>query len=220
MVAVLYAMLLGTFIYRRLGIRDLREIPNVPLADAFAAISLFCIGTASAFGWLLAYFHIPQLFVDMVSGLGRRHYQRGLHHRLLFPGDRLLHRCHSGDHHRRHHTLASGGKCRHAPDSFCDHRCYLDCVWPGDAALWAVPDDCLHYRRHQDQGGDQGHADTFHSHDSRAGVRDPCAGRDAVAAAHAHAQLGQMRLGGAQPDVFARRRAAGLLTATAKFGQI
>jgi TRAP-type C4-dicarboxylate transport system permease large subunit len=36
----------------------------------FAAISLFCIGTASAFGWLLAYFHIPQLFVDMVSGWG------------------------------------------------------------------------------------------------------------------------------------------------------
>jgi TRAP-type C4-dicarboxylate transport system permease large subunit len=36
----------------------------------FAAISLFCIGTASAFGWLLAYFHIPQLFVDMVSRWG------------------------------------------------------------------------------------------------------------------------------------------------------
>jgi len=36
----------------------------------FAAISLFCIGTASAFGWLLAYFRIPQLFVDMVSGWG------------------------------------------------------------------------------------------------------------------------------------------------------
>jgi TRAP-type C4-dicarboxylate transport system permease large subunit len=36
----------------------------------FAAISLFCIGTASAFGWLLAYFHIPQLFVDMVSHWG------------------------------------------------------------------------------------------------------------------------------------------------------
>ena len=74
----------------------------------FAAISLFCIGTASAFGWLLAYFHIPQLFVDMVS-LGRRHHQRRLHHRILLPGDRLFHRRHSGDHHRRHHTLAAGG---------------------------------------------------------------------------------------------------------------
>ena len=36
----------------------------------FAAIALFCIGTASAFGWLLAYFHIPQLVVNAVSGWG------------------------------------------------------------------------------------------------------------------------------------------------------
>ncbi len=36
----------------------------------FAAISLFCIGTASAFGWLLAYFHVPQLFLDSVKGFG------------------------------------------------------------------------------------------------------------------------------------------------------
>ena len=67
-VAVLYAMLLGVFIYRRLGFRELRE--TMYDSGRFAAISLFCIGTASAFGWLLAYFHIPQLFVDMVKGWG------------------------------------------------------------------------------------------------------------------------------------------------------
>jgi len=67
-VAVLYAMLLGVLIYRRLGLRQLRE--TMYDSGRFAAISLFCIGTASAFGWLLAYFHIPQLFVDMVSGWG------------------------------------------------------------------------------------------------------------------------------------------------------
>jgi tripartite ATP-independent transporter DctM subunit len=67
-VAVLYAMLLGVFIYRRLGLKDLRE--TMYDSGRFAAISLFCIGTASAFGWLLAYFHIPQLFVDMVSRWG------------------------------------------------------------------------------------------------------------------------------------------------------
>jgi tripartite ATP-independent transporter DctM subunit len=67
-VAVLYAMLLGVFIYRRLGPRELREAMYD--SGRFAAISLFCIGTASAFGWLLAYFHIPQLFVDMVSSWG------------------------------------------------------------------------------------------------------------------------------------------------------
>jgi TRAP-type C4-dicarboxylate transport system permease large subunit len=36
----------------------------------FAAISLFCIGTASAFGWLLAYFKIPQALVDYLSQFG------------------------------------------------------------------------------------------------------------------------------------------------------
>ncbi len=67
-VAVLYALLLGVFIYRALAFR---QIPRVFYESArFAAISLFCIGTASAFGWLLAYFHVPQLFVDAVSQWG------------------------------------------------------------------------------------------------------------------------------------------------------
>lgn len=67
-IAVLYAMLLGVLIYRRLGFKELRE--TMYDSGRFAAISLFCIGTASAFGWLLAYFHIPQLFVDKVSSFG------------------------------------------------------------------------------------------------------------------------------------------------------
>ena len=67
-VAVIYALLLGTVVYRTVGIR---EIPTVLYESArFAAISLFCIGTASAFGWLLAYFHVPQVFVNWVSGWG------------------------------------------------------------------------------------------------------------------------------------------------------
>jgi tripartite ATP-independent transporter DctM subunit len=67
-VAVIYALLLGTVVYRTVGVR---EIPTVLYESArFAAISLFCIGTASAFGWLLAYFHVPQVFVNWVSGWG------------------------------------------------------------------------------------------------------------------------------------------------------
>ncbi len=65
---MLYALLLGLFVLRSLGVR---EVPGVFYNSArFAAISLFCIGTASAFGWLLAYFHIPQLFVNMVKSFG------------------------------------------------------------------------------------------------------------------------------------------------------
>jgi tripartite ATP-independent transporter DctM subunit len=67
-VAVLYALILGALVYRALGIP---HIPRVFYESArFAAISLFCIGTASAFGWLLAYFRIPQVFVDWVSAWG------------------------------------------------------------------------------------------------------------------------------------------------------
>ena len=67
-VAVMYAFFLGAVVYRTVG---LREIPKVLYESArFAAISLFCIGTASAFGWLLAYFHVPQVFVNWVAGWG------------------------------------------------------------------------------------------------------------------------------------------------------
>src|SRR5438045_4511330 len=64
-VAVLYAMLLGGLIYRKLPPKVLRH--TFYDSARFAAIALFCIGTASAFAWILAYFHIPQLVVDAVA---------------------------------------------------------------------------------------------------------------------------------------------------------
>jgi len=67
-VAVIYSGILGGLIYRSLGLRD---VPKV-LYDSgrLASISLFCIGTASAFGWLLAYFRVPQALVETVSAWG------------------------------------------------------------------------------------------------------------------------------------------------------
>jgi tripartite ATP-independent transporter DctM subunit len=67
-IAVLYAMVLGVLIYRTIGFEQLRHT----LYDSarFAGIALFCIGTASAFGWLLAYFRIPQLVVSSVASWG------------------------------------------------------------------------------------------------------------------------------------------------------
>ena len=43
-----------------------------------AAISLFCIGTASAFGWLLAYFRVPQALVGALAGWGTGAISTGL----------------------------------------------------------------------------------------------------------------------------------------------
>ena len=67
-IAVLYAMLLGVLIYRTLNLRQLGD--TLYESARFAAIALFCIGTASAFGWLLAYFRIPQLVVNAVASWG------------------------------------------------------------------------------------------------------------------------------------------------------
>lgn len=67
-IAVLYAILIGTVVYRSISLRRLHQV----LYDSarFAAISLFCIGTASAFGWLLAYFQIPKVMVAQIADWG------------------------------------------------------------------------------------------------------------------------------------------------------
>ena len=67
-VAVLYSAFLGGFIYRAIGPK---QFPRVLYDSArLSAISLFCIGTASAFGWLLAYYRVPLALVDMVAAYG------------------------------------------------------------------------------------------------------------------------------------------------------
>ncbi|MCW5636658.1 MAG: TRAP transporter large permease [Rubrivivax sp.] len=57
-IAVLYAGALTMFVYRQTNLAALRGA----LSDTgrLAAVALFCVGTASAFGWLLAYYQIPK----------------------------------------------------------------------------------------------------------------------------------------------------------------
>jgi tripartite ATP-independent transporter DctM subunit len=75
-IAVLYSLILGLVIYHTIKIRD---IPKVLYDSArFAAISLFCIGTASAFGWLLAYYKIPLALVDFLKQFGAGPISTGL----------------------------------------------------------------------------------------------------------------------------------------------
>ena len=67
-VAVLYSLFLGLIVYRSI---KPRELPGILYDSArFAAITLFCIGTASAFGWCLAYFKIPAAVVAEMEMLG------------------------------------------------------------------------------------------------------------------------------------------------------
>ncbi|WP_424967717.1 TRAP transporter large permease [Dinoroseobacter sp. S375] len=64
-IAAGYALILGMFVYRTVKPRDLGQI----LYDTarFAAISLFAIGTATAFGWLLSFYNAPRLIVSILT---------------------------------------------------------------------------------------------------------------------------------------------------------
>jgi tripartite ATP-independent transporter DctM subunit len=65
-IAVLYAIALALFVYREMTAGGLHHA----LLDTgrFAAVTLFCVGTASAFGWLLAYYQIPKAILEGVTG--------------------------------------------------------------------------------------------------------------------------------------------------------
>ena len=67
-IAVLYAILLAAFIHRELTWKGLKEA----LLDTgrFSGVALFCVGTASVFGWLLAYYQIPQAMLSGVAAWG------------------------------------------------------------------------------------------------------------------------------------------------------
>jgi tripartite ATP-independent transporter DctM subunit len=75
-VAVLYSLFIGLFIYRSL---NFTALPKVLYDSArLAAITLFCIGTASAFGWILAFFQIPRAVVEVIAAWGTGPVSTGL----------------------------------------------------------------------------------------------------------------------------------------------
>jgi tripartite ATP-independent transporter DctM subunit len=67
-IAVLYAGALTLFVYREMGLKGL----HAALLDTgkLAGVTLFCVGTASAFGWLLAYYQIPKALLANVASWG------------------------------------------------------------------------------------------------------------------------------------------------------
>ena len=69
-IAVIYAALLSIFVYREMDMKQLYHALSE--TGKLSAVALFCVGTASAFGWLLAYYQIPKALLENVStwGLG------------------------------------------------------------------------------------------------------------------------------------------------------
>ena len=64
-IAVIYAIILSTFFYREMTFAGLYHA--LLETGRLAAVALFCVGTASAFGWLLAYYQIPKAILAGVS---------------------------------------------------------------------------------------------------------------------------------------------------------
>ncbi|MCA3271279.1 MAG: TRAP transporter large permease [Roseomonas sp.] len=67
-IAVLYAGVLSLVVYREMNLKGLYGALGE--TGRLAAVALFCVGTASAFGWLLAYYKIPEAILVGVSAWG------------------------------------------------------------------------------------------------------------------------------------------------------
>jgi len=67
-VAVLYAAVLSLFFYREMSRQQLWHA--LLETGKLSAIALFCVGTASVFGFLLAYFQIPKALLENVQAWG------------------------------------------------------------------------------------------------------------------------------------------------------
>ena len=67
-IAVLYALFISFVVYRDLDVKGL----YAALVDTgkLAGVALFCVGTASAFGWMLAYYKIPEVVLGGVTTWG------------------------------------------------------------------------------------------------------------------------------------------------------
>ncbi|RJQ57607.1 MAG: TRAP transporter large permease [Desulfobacteraceae bacterium] len=67
-IAVLYSFVVGILIYRTVKGSDILKV--LYETARLASISLFCIGTASAFGWVLAYYQIPKTVISLMAAYG------------------------------------------------------------------------------------------------------------------------------------------------------
>jgi len=81
-IAVLYAGVLSLLVYREMDAKGLWAA----LVDTgkLAGITLFCVGTASCFGWLLAYYKIPEAILTGVSAWDMGFIATGLFISLVF----------------------------------------------------------------------------------------------------------------------------------------
>ena len=81
-IAALYGGFLALLVYREMDLAGLKHA----LLDTgkLAGITLFCVGTASVFGWLLAYYQIPRAILSGVADWGMGPIQTGFFIAFVF----------------------------------------------------------------------------------------------------------------------------------------
>ena len=66
-IAVVYSIMIGIANRSLNGPKFLFHLSDTA---KLVGVSLFCVGTASLFSWLLAFYHVPQALVEMIQGFG------------------------------------------------------------------------------------------------------------------------------------------------------
>jgi tripartite ATP-independent transporter DctM subunit len=67
LIAVLYAMLLGFFVYRTLTLKSFATVVYDTML--LSSIVLFCVGCAAIYAWVLAFYKIPQYVVRILNAM-------------------------------------------------------------------------------------------------------------------------------------------------------
>jgi tripartite ATP-independent transporter DctM subunit len=81
-VAVIYAAVLSIFFYREMDLKQLWHA--LTETGRLSSVALFCVGTASAFGWLLAYYQIPRALLANVTSWGMNQTEVGFFIAFVF----------------------------------------------------------------------------------------------------------------------------------------
>ena len=169
-IAVLYAAVLSLVVYREMSMKGLYDA----LLDTgkLAGIALFCVGTASTFGWLLAYYNIPQAILAGVQSWGMGFSATGFFIAFVF----LVVGCFLD-------AIPAIIICApileplakavsHGPGPLRHDRHRVAGVRPRHPALRPVPDDRLLGGRHPHPRRHQGHGDHADSDAADAGPGD------------------------------------------------
>jgi tripartite ATP-independent transporter DctM subunit len=66
-VSAVYSLILAIFVYRSINLRQMWDVFVTTALNS--AVTIFCIGIAGIFGYLLAYYHVPTLVGDVLLSI-------------------------------------------------------------------------------------------------------------------------------------------------------